>query len=245
MCTVIVHVPESPAATGEPVRLLAVRDEDPARTWDPLGEWWPEHPGVIGVRDRRAGGAWLAADPAAGRVAVILNRVDVVTEPEETLGSRGHVVLDALAETAGSAMGSAEERPRTHGYNLVEVTAAGARVTMWDGATVRTVDLAPGIHMIAHDDVDDPATARISAWHDAFGDTDPHDAHWWEGWLDVLERTSAVGSVDDRAIVRDNRPFGYPTLSLLVCAASVGPDGADVRYGEFDEPGRWNRLTLR
>ena len=25
MCTVIVHVPESPAATGEPVRLLAVR----------------------------------------------------------------------------------------------------------------------------------------------------------------------------------------------------------------------------
>ncbi len=100
MCTVIVHVPESPAATGEPVRLLAVRDEDPARTWDPLGEWWPEHPGVIGVRDRRAGGAWLAADPAAGRVAVILNRADVVTEPEETLGSRGHVVLDALAETA-------------------------------------------------------------------------------------------------------------------------------------------------
>ncbi|WP_312677773.1 NRDE family protein [Microbacterium sp.] len=252
MCTVIVHVPES-AATGEPVRLLAVRDEDPARTWDPLGEWWPEHPGVIGVRDRRAGGAWLAADPAAGRVAVILNRADVVTEPEETLGSRGHVVLDALTGAAGSGSGAAGaagsgaagERPRTHGYNLVEVTAAGARVTMWDGATVRTVDLAPGIHMIAHDDVDDPATARISAWHDAFGDTDPHDAHWWEGWLDVLERTSAVGSVDDRAIVRDNRPFGYPTLSLLVCAASVGSDGADVRYGEFDEPGRWNRLTLR
>ena len=28
MCTVIVHVPESPAATGEPVRLLAVRGGD-------------------------------------------------------------------------------------------------------------------------------------------------------------------------------------------------------------------------
>jgi riboflavin kinase/FMN adenylyltransferase len=26
VCTVIVHVPESPAATGEPVRLLAVRE---------------------------------------------------------------------------------------------------------------------------------------------------------------------------------------------------------------------------
>lgn len=237
MCTVIVHVP---AGAGEPVRLLAVRDEDPGRSWDPLGAWWPAHPEIVGVRDRRAGGAWLAADPAAGRVAVILNRADVVTAPDESLASRGHVVLDAIRGTE-----PVSGEPRTHGFNLVEVDARGAHVTMWDGRTVRRVDLAPGIHMIAHDDVDDPETARIAAWHDAFGEPAVGDERWWEPWLDTLERTSALGSVDDRAIVRDNRPFGYPTLSLLVCAASVGPDGADVRYGEFDEPGSWNRPTLR
>ena len=61
MCTVIIHVGESPS---EPIRLVAIRDEDPARPWNPLGRWWPDtHSGVVGVRDVRAGGAWLAADP--------------------------------------------------------------------------------------------------------------------------------------------------------------------------------------
>ncbi|WP_431802803.1 NRDE family protein [Microbacterium sp. bgisy203] len=246
MCTVIVHVPSEP---DEAVRLLAVRDEDPARTWDPLGAWWPELPGVVGVRDRRAGGAWLAADADRGRVAVILNRADVVTDGAEPLASRGRVVLDAVEGRMP------EGQPRTHGFNLVEVSAGEASVTMWDGASVRRVVLEPGIHMIAHDDVDDPATARIAAWRDAFAA--PVDEGGWAGggaggwaddwagaWLDILERTSAVGPVDDRAIVRDNRPFGYPTLSLLVCAASAGPDGVDVRYGEFDQPGAWNRPVL-
>ena len=44
--------------------------------------------------------------------------------------------------------------------------------------------------------------------------------------------------------MRDIRPFGYPTLSLLVCTASVGASGVDVRYGEFAEPGVWNRPVV-
>lgn len=239
MCTVIVHVPADPAA---PVRLLAVRDEDPARSWDPLGRWWPELPDVTGVRDRRAGGAWLAADAGAARVAVILNRADVL--PADGAGqaepprSRGRIVLDAVAGEGPVAP------PHAQGFNLVEVTRAGATVTMWDGTDLRRVGLTPGIHMIAHDDIDDEATARIAAWRDAFAEPAAADERWWEPWLDTLERTSGVGPTDDRAIVRDNRPFGYPTLSLLVCAASLGPDGVDVRYAEFDEPGQWNRPRL-
>ncbi|GEP48628.1 NRDE family protein [Microbacterium saccharophilum] len=236
MCTVIIHVPED---AGAPTRLLAVRDEDPGRAWDPLGPWWPEaHPGVLGVRDSRAGGAWLAADPVAGRVAVILNRADVDVPEGVELSSRGHVVLDAVGGTA------LDDPPHTHGFNLVEVDQAGARVTMWDGATVRRVRLAPGTHMIAHDDIDDPTTARIAAWREAFGE--PGDGErWWAPWLATLEQTTALGPTDDRAIIRDNRPFGYPTLSLLVCAASVSADGAEVVYGELDEPGAWNTLQLR
>ena len=235
MCTVIVHVPTH---AGDPVRLLAVRDEDPGRAWDALAESWPdEHPGVVGVRDRRAGGAWLAADRATGRVAVILNRADQIPDDGAPLDSRGHVVLDAIA---GRTLPGA---PRTHGFNLVEADAAGARVTMWDGAGLRRVDLPPGIHMIAHDDVDDATTARIVAWRGAFEDPGEGE-RWWEAWLDTLERTAEVGPVDDRAIVRDNRPFGYPTLSLLACAASIDAAGASVVYGEFDHPGQWNRPEL-
>lgn len=234
MCTVIVHVPSD---AGAAVRLLAVRDEDPGRAWDPLGAWWPERPSLVGVRDTRAGGAWLAADPAAARLAVVLNRADLLDDADAT-GSRGHIVLDAVA---GEPLPAS---PPVHGFNLVEVTPGRARVSMWDGDSVRAVDLPPGVHMIAHDDVDDSQTARIVAWRDVFGEPGDGD-RWWEGWLAQLAGTAELEPTDDRAIIRDNRPYGYPTLSLLVCAASVSTEGAQVVYGELDEPGRWNALDLR
>ncbi|KQZ82242.1 hypothetical protein ASD56_15335 [Microbacterium sp. Root166] len=237
MCTVIIRVPETP---GEPTRVLAVRDEDPGRPWNPLGRWWPEaHDGVVGVRDVRAGGAWLAADPSARRLAVLLNRADVSSRPESELVSRGGIVLDAVAGRLPEA------EPATHGFNLVTVDPAGAQVLTWDGALLRTEELAPGTHMIAHDDVDDPATPRIVRWLDEFRAAEPAPDHlWWTPWIEVLERSTTLESTDDRAIIRDNRPLGYPTLSLLACVASISADGIDVRYGELNEPGHWGGLDL-
>lgn len=93
MCTVIIHVPE---CAEHATRMLAVRDEDPTRPWDAPGPWWPdEYPEVIGVRDRRANGAWLAEDSPAGRLAVILNR-DVLSVPDGSLESRGGIVLASV-----------------------------------------------------------------------------------------------------------------------------------------------------
>ena len=121
-----------PPSPSEPIRVLAIRDEDPDRPWSPLGRWWPEsHGGVIGVRDVRAGGAWLAADPDAGRLAVLLNRADVSTTPESQLVSRGGLALDSVA-------GRSPENPRTHGFNLVEVEGTRARVVSWDGIRIDT-----------------------------------------------------------------------------------------------------------
>ncbi|MFJ6651318.1 NRDE family protein [Microbacterium sp. NPDC091313] len=231
MCTVIVRVPADPA---EPTRVLAVRDEDPGRAWDPPGHWWPELPDVVGVRDVRAGGAWLAADASERRLAVILNRHDV---PGAT-ASRGAIVLDAVE-------GRPPADPRTNGFNLVTVEAGGTRVTSWDGASVRDVDLSPGVHMIAHDDVDDPATPRIARWLPDFAASELEAAPWWRGWLGVLAGTARLDPTDDEAIVRDNRPHGVPTLSLLVCAASVTADDVRIVSGTLDRPGQWNDLDLR
>src|SRR3954452_6705525 len=112
MCTVIVRVGESPP---DPIRILAIRDEDPLRPWNPLGPWWPDtHEGVVGVRDARAGGAWLAADPGTRRLAVLLNRKDHSDRDESELVSRGTIVL---ASVAGE---HPEGSPHTHGFNLVE-----------------------------------------------------------------------------------------------------------------------------
>ncbi|WP_127472652.1 NRDE family protein [Microbacterium sulfonylureivorans] len=237
MCTVVIRIPES---ADEPARVLAIRDEDPDRPWNPLGRWWPEaHDGVVGVRDVRAGGAWLAADPETRRLSVLLNRADVSTTPESELVSRGGIVLESVAGRSPTA------QPRTHGFNLVEVDASSARVLTWDGDALRAVDLTPGTHMIAHDDVDDPATPRIARWLEEFRDAPPAEGErWWEPWVDVLERSTELGSTDDRAIIRDNRPYGYPTLSLLACVASVSAEGVEVAYGELHEPGRWGGLDL-
>ena len=243
MCTVVVRVP---SAENEPVTFLAVRDEDPGRAWDPLGAWWPERPGVVGVRDRRAGGAWLAADPDAGRLAVVLNREGSPDLPEHEILSRGRLPLDALApdqsagehREVGTRATPIEGAQRMRGFNLVTIAAGAATVTSWDGSGLRTETLPPGTHMVAHDDVDDPQTPRIAAWREAFADAS------FEQWPDVLARTAEVDPGDDRAIVRDNRPHGYPTLSTIACTAQVWPDRAEVRYAELDRPGAWSPLLF-
>ncbi|GGO65947.1 hypothetical protein GCM10010910_24280 [Microbacterium nanhaiense] len=223
MCTVVIRVPESPEG---PIQLLAVRDEDPSREWDPLGAWWGDRPGVIGVRDRRAGGAWLAADPGAGRLAVVLNREGSPELPEAEIASRGELPLDALR-------GEIPEVGRMRGFNLVKIVGGlGAAVTSWEGSgLLRTQTLAPGTHMLAHHDVDDPRTARITQWRGEF------EAAPFEIWPELLIRTEKVGPDDDRAIIRDNRAHGWPTLTTLACLAEVHPDRAEVRYAELPTPG--------
>lgn len=250
MCTVVVRVP--PTDSSEPVWFLAVRDEDPSRSWDPLGAWWPERPDVVGVRDQRTGGAWLAAEPDAGRLAVVLNREGTPDLPEEQILSRGRLPFDALArDPSGRPLRELDARERAaldampfdgakrmRGFNVVKIAAGAAAVTSWDGSALRTETLAPGTHMVAHHDVDDPRTDRIVAWREAFADAP------FEEWPDVLARTAEVDPGDDRAIVRDNRPHGYPTQSTIVCVARVWPDRADVRYAELAQPGTWSPLRF-
>jgi len=222
MCTVIIRIPHDAEAA---VQLLAVRDEDPGRQWDPLGAWWPDRPGVVGVRDRRSGGAWLAAEPQGGRLAVVLNREGAPDLPDDQILSRGTLPLDALENAPLPVL------ERVRGFNLVTIDAGGASVTSWSGSMpLETTTLAPGTHMLAHDDVDDPRTARIASWREAFA------AAPFDEWPALLARTTEVGADDDRAIVRDNRAHGYPTLTTLACLAEVHPDRADVRYAALDAP---------
>ena len=65
--------------------------------------------------------------------------------------------------------------------------------------------------MIAHDDVDDPATPRIAHWLDEFRRTPLGAADadgWWEPWMAILARSGELAPTDDRAIIRDNRVLG-------------------------------------
>lgn len=229
MCTVIISVPESPES---PIRLLAVRDEDPERPSRRVGPWWDDQPGVIGVKDLLAGGAWLAADSTNRTMAVMINRMGTPDVAVPT--SRGTLVLDSLA---GRAL---PETPTTFGFNLLEIRDGTATVTTWDGDQITRQRLTPGIHMIAHGEVDDPSTPRVAAWLPAFTQTDSLSETWWDEWLAVLHHTTHMPPTDDRAIIRDNRPYGIPTLSLMLCLLSVGPYDLEIRDAVLPQPGRWS-----
>lgn len=243
MCTVVIEAD----AAGSAVRLLAVRDEDPQREWDALGPWWPDlrgpHgpvPGVVGIRDRRAGGAWLAADPASGRLAVLLNRADGLDLPDDQAISRGTLALAWVSGSAGPGTnGFGDTLARMHGFNLLEVSPDGARVISWDGTALRETAVPAGVHMIAHTDLDDPGTARIARWLPEFRAHPATGADWPQDWIRLLAATTALDPTDDRAIIRDNRPHGYPTQSLLYATASVGADGVVVRDHTLPEPAHW------
>lgn len=183
------------------------------------------------MRDDRAGGAWLAVDPEGRRLAVLLNREDLSMRADDEVVSRGAIALDALGD-------GIPQSPPTRGFNLVEMDATGAHLVEWDGLAVRRTPLAPGTHMIAHHAADDPGTPRIARWLEEFrrSGTGVGPA-WWEPWLQVVEQaTHDPGS----SILRRDAHDGLVLESLLVCAASIGPDGIDVREAALTEPGRWD-----
>lgn len=236
MCTVIVHVPHD---KDRPTRVLAVRDEDPDRPWRALGEHWSTtHPGVIGVQDARAGGAWLAALPTEGRLAVLLNVGGPAPQPG--LASRGEVVLDAVTDR------EPDPDRRTQAYNLVTVAGARVTLTLSDGATLTSSELEPGVHMLVNSELpNDESFTRVPRWLPEFRAAAQRadaaaDGDWFGPWFEVLERSGRLPATDDAAIIRDNRPYGIPTLSLLLCTATVAAGDVAADYLEFARPGAWS-----
>ena len=94
MCTVVVRW-----AAGRPPQILALRDELTTRAFDDPGTWWPEFPGVVGGRDRTAGGTWCATRVATGVTALVVNRPQKETA-DPGAPSRGVLPLLAVAHGA-------------------------------------------------------------------------------------------------------------------------------------------------
>lgn len=253
MCTVVVRV--DPGSVW-PVTVLALRDESPERPWDPPAAWWPDRdPGVRGVRDRAAGGAWLAASDRAG-LAVVLNRGEPVPTADGTWTTRGVVPVDAVAD--GLLPGHDGTLPTTRAFNLVRATADGAAVLTWDGTRVRTTELGPGVHMVTHGEPDDPSSPRIGRWLAAFRAVDapvgppvlgPFDelrsvdagddaGDGWGGWFGVLAESVALPSDHPDAILRDAHEAEGHMTTLSIVAAAIGAERTVLQHARLTEPGR-------
>lgn len=237
MCTVIINVPEPEQG---PIRFIAIRDEDPQRPWLAPGQHWPEQfPGVTGIRDQRAGGAWLAFDESKRRAAVVLNRWDHSARDPKTLQTRGALALNAVVGILPDAA------PKTAGFNLLSVGASQASVVSWDGIERQEYLIPPGTHMLAHDGLDDPKTERIKRWLGEFQDAgivEQSGAPWWQNWALLLDRSAAISAPDaPEAIIRDNVFAQAASKSLLSCAVQLGENVAQLEFVELAEAGRWNQ----
>jgi uncharacterized protein with NRDE domain len=134
--------------------LAANRDELHARPTAPLAQW-PDTPGVIGGRDLREGGSWLALSDTP-RLAAVTN----VREPHAAAAprSRGALVRDFVGGSSAAAEYAAQVHAAGDAYGPYNLL-------LWDGAQPVFVSnrhhqlplpVTPGIHGISNGAYDAP-----------------------------------------------------------------------------------------
>src|SRR5436190_4624022 len=212
----------------------ANRDEDPARPADPPTRLWLA-PLVVGGRDRRAGGTWLAVRDSHAVVA-LLNRRGVRPEAPEAARSRGLLALEVAATAPGSdgdafserALAAAQASLAAHAYapfSLVCATPTGGWVLAHDGArTLEPKPLEPGWHVLTHGDLDDPdepRTVRLKRKLEGFSPRTTGEAE-----TRVLEMLSLHGTFGDGAPPEAGTPEAAP-------GSANGPPAVCIHAGRM------------
>lgn len=219
MCTVVIlRRPGDPW----PVAIGANRDERLDRPWDAPAAWWPDRPGVVGGRDRNAGGTWMAANEA-GVAAAVLNRPGSLG-PAPGKRSRGELPLLAAehstaeaAAAAVAALPAAEWRP----FNMVLADRTRAYFLRGTGAgRPEALPLPEGVSMVTAldpNDLSSPRTARhLPRFRAAKPPLDPSRGDWgeWETLLADGAFSAAVGAAEALCVPPTNG-FGTVCSSLL------------------------------
>ncbi|ASU84338.1 hypothetical protein CDO52_17400 [Nocardiopsis gilva YIM 90087] len=171
MCTAIVGFdPEAEV----PLLLVAIRDEMVERGWEGPDRHWPRYPDLLGGRDPREGGTWLAVRTSEGhgkgpRVGALLNgwpRGDRTPNLEPTVPadvdrlSRGRLPL-LMAEYGTLGLGT-EDLHRYEPFHLLGADAESAVLYSWDGRELAEQTLPPGVSVLVNTglDRDEPRAKR-------------------------------------------------------------------------------------
>ncbi|MFI6316047.1 NRDE family protein [Nonomuraea sp. NPDC050556] len=210
MCMVIVK-------TGEPLTLMGVREELVDRPWEGPGEYWPEYPGVVGGRDLKAGGTWLAVDRAKRTAAALLNGRGTPA-PEQTKISRGDLPLRAVASGSLPDVDLTRYDP----FHLLLATPEGTRLWSWDGVRLSEAVLPEGVSVIVNSglDPDDPRTIAQAPRFAAAQD--------WHGLT-----ADAPSSDPSALIIRHELPDGRVYASSSVTLLTLGMDGVGYEFEDF------------
>mgnify|MGYP005850318241 CR=1 FL=1 len=207
MCTVVMLHRRGHAW---PLVLAAIRDEMIARAWDPPGAHWPDRPGVIGGRDRLAGGTWMASDGC--RVACVLNRPGTLgSRPGKR--SRGVLPLAALADEAiaGDAFAA---------FNLVCAGRAGGWILESEAGRVVRRAIPEGVSMLTAHGLDSGESPRARLHLPRFRAApapDPGGGEW-SARLQLRASTQAEPGAGPRGGMTITQDNGYGTVSASLFA---------------------------
>ncbi|GAA3728911.1 NRDE family protein [Salinactinospora qingdaonensis] len=216
MCTVIVsHDPSADV----PLLVAALRDEMTDRAWEPPARHWPERPGLLGGRDRHAGGTWLAAHPAPAaaspRLGAVLNGrvtaepfhgrrpvLDSTVAPARAKRSRGELPL--LAADSAELRLDGTDLDAFDPFHLLRADAEAATLSTWDGADLTERALPRGVSVIVNTGLD-AAEPRAQRFAPLFAHrrprpdaellrtaTDPYTI--WGAWAELIDTAAGSGA---------------------------------------------------
>lgn len=246
MCTVLLRF--APDARW-PVLLGAIRDEFTDRPWDPPGHHWVgPWSGLLGGRDRTAGGTWLAVDPSAARpaVAALLNGARRPLPADGVRPTRGTLALDVLIS---GRVPDDHVLPGYDGFHLVLATLEGVQVWSWDGEVFEHHELAPGDHIVVNlgvDTHDDPLVPHfeplLAALPGPLLAAGLPSRAAWEPWTDLLDGGD-LDPADPRALIVRRELEGRTYASTSASLVALSPEG--VRYdfsAEPTDPAAWHEV---
>lgn len=203
------------------VQVLALRDELLSRAFDPPGDWWVGQPGVVGGRDRSAGGSWCVSDVADGVTAVVLNR------PERRTAAAGAASRGVLPLAAARYRERWPEFVEVAGMASFNVVLASPRSLCWwsfDGRRLQRQELAAGTYMFTPRGL---ATSEIDHRFAVGGarldpDVTAPVGQVWADWLTIVEEATPsddpLGLIVRRPIDQDS----YETVFGQFIAAAPG-----------------------
>lgn len=209
-----------------PILIAANRDERADRAWDAPAAWWADYPGVIGGRDRSAGGSWMALGPH-GVMAAALNRPGSLG-PAPGKRSRGELPLSAASAASAEAAAEAITRLDAGAWRPFNLVIADRQRAFYIEALgegrPQALALAPGLSMVTShppNDESHPRTRRHLSRFRAAAVPDPGRDDW-RGWEDRLADDSHEG--DLAATLKVPLLNGYGTVSASLLAFSVAGD---------------------
>jgi uncharacterized protein with NRDE domain len=216
-----------------PLILIGNRDEFHARHAAPLGAW-EDGSGIVAGRDLLAGGTWLGAHPASGRIIVVTNVRGALPDPAKE--SRGALVVDLLRGDGRFADPVVADLDCFNAFNLLAIGDGKVRL-LSNRPQPQILSLRPGVHALANEPIDSPCPraerlrAALAAVVDSQRDPD--------SLLDMLS------AEDDPALFLRGDIYGTRASTLVAVAADGSARMIERRYEAGGRPVGTTALQFR